>query len=488
MGFFDFWKKKKSQEENDFKNAMNTKVVEILSEKYPEVFSGIFSMINSGDNSKLVALPDVEKTESSIEDSPQKSSFESEKDEVDEYERAKQNAEKSKEAVEGAKSSVETDMSGAVPDASVRASKSEIANTIRNTGAQTRVMTEVIIPNADETGSSSVFMTWEDEEAQKFKEETQIDMLKKTAYTVGANPKDNPRAVLIGADLNVPEIRAYYEALKAFGKVVVFENEVRKLETFDVFYFANSNGDDSEGLTEKQTDLTERAKNLYVIYFDDQKVQTLPFKRQFSVFVPFKKVEDYDSVRKRADFLTDYTGLVFSNDKLVQDIRYINQLSLLNNSSQKYQIDKVRKQNKESLVLTDYVYVDNYNEDIRFPLSKAVKSYDITVFSGRHEDIAVTGVRFERELNYYEAPVYMAKFERVMHFVSGGKAILQTADVALMTYAEAQISVDVFSQRIPQMEAYLELISPKNEDAILTKEELFERFGNGMLQLQEALK
>ena len=482
MGFFDFLKKKKSQEENDFKNAMNTKVVEILSEKYPEVFSGIFSMINSGDNSKLVALPDVEKPVSSIEDSSQQSSFDSEKDEVDDYERAKQNAERSKEAIKGAKSTVETDFSGGVPETSAKESKSENDNTIRSTGGETKVMTEVIIPN--DTGSSSVFMTWEDAEAQKFKEETQIDMLKKTAFTVGANPKDNPRAVLIGADLNVPEIRAYYEALKALGKVVVFENEVRRLETFDVFYFANS----SEDFTDKQTDLAERAKNLYVIYFDEQKVQTLPFKRQFSVFVPFKKVEGYDSVRKRVDFLADFTGLVFSDDKLVQDVRYINQLSLLNNSSQKHQIEKVRKQNKESLVLTDYVYVDNYNEDIQFPLSKAVKSYDITVFSGRHEEIAVTGVRFERELSYYEAPVYMAKFERVMHFVSGGKAIIQTADVALLTYAEAQISVDVFSQRMPQMEAYLELISPKNEDAVLTKEELFERFGNGMLQLQEALK
>jgi hypothetical protein len=32
------------------------------------------------------------------------------------------------------------------------------------------------------------------------------------------------------------------------------------------------------------------------------------------------------------------------------------------------------------------------------------------------------------------------------------------------------------------------LISPKNEDFILTKEELFERFGNGAVQLKEAIE
>lgn len=470
MAWFNFIKN--NRRKTLIEKGVNAEIVRFLAESDPALFHKIVSMIDSGAENKQLPLHEnsADSVTSEMKDVSEVNRIKVEDSEIPE----KPKVEEEPVKVSGKQVNVNFGFKNGNSD------ESSLPN---NTHTQPKVKNTIKVEIPDIDGKSQEVYVWDEQEEEEF-ENTEHELLKKVTTTVHS-PIDNTRIVVIGAKGNEsPEVLAYYETLKAFGKMLIDESEVTVLRKYDAFYFV---GGDNEPMSDAQIKIANNAKNLYVVYFDGKITKEIPFKREYIILVPFKAVEKYDSLVSRVDFLMDYSNIEIVNKDKVKGVSYINTLSLLNNNNQLLRTKTIRNSKLQINALTDYVYVNNYHENIAFPLNKTSKNLDITVYGQSDPEIVAPVVTFRKAIDYYSAPVYIEKYDKILHFVSSEMCNLQYADPALMTYAESAIPMAIVSPNSKNREEYLKLISPENAESILTKEELFERFGNGVVQLKTIL-
>ena len=485
MAWFNFIKNKRRKRLAE--KGLSVEIVRLLGETNPDLLHTILTAIDTGEGIKQLPMSEHEKVQvKEVKDVSVKDKEDSDRHE--EQENPELENDFSETVVSEKNSEEEThEKTGAGHKSSVDVNyefkTGESAKVAMPNNAQVKDTIKVDIP--DGKGTTTEVFVWDEREEEDF-DPNEFEMLNKDSSAVGNKPMDNPRVVVIGAKgSQSPEVLAYYEVLKSFGKMLVDESEVTVLKKYDAFYFAGVS--QVEELNEKQIELAQNAKNLYVVYLEGKSHSLMPFKREFHLLVPFKAVERYDALSSRMDFLIDYTNIEIKDKKQVKSINYINTLSLLNNNNQLLRTKTIRAKKPNVMPLTDYVYINNYHKNIAFPLNKVSKNLDITVYGQSKPEIVALAVTFSSAVDYYSAPVYIESYHNVLHFVETEDVNLQKADSALLTYAEAGVPMAVVAPNSPNKEEYLALISPENEDRILTKDELFKRFGDGKTQLKKVM-